>query len=134
MSSNSHHTDHIVVDNSHDRHDPVPRLAPFSGRVETAIEGLGTTTAHQLGPILQLNVEGFTAAKKQMAHNNKAIAILLQETHCTNPGFLAIAGYELCAFTTSKHHGIATFVSRRNLVNCGSIVFQLRDRMACNQD
>ena len=82
----------------------------------TAIEGRGTTTAHQLGPILQLNVEGFTTAKKQvveqLAHNNKVIAILLQETHCTNPDFLAIAGYELCAFTNSKHHGIATFVSQ----------------------
>ena len=49
---------------------------------------------------------------EQLAHNNKVIAILLQETHCTNPDFLAIAGYELCAFTTSKHHGIATFVSQ----------------------
>ena len=82
----------------------------------TAIEGQGTTIAHQLGPILQLNVEGFTAAKKQvveqLARNNKVIAILLQETHCNNPDFLAIAGYELCAFTTSKHHGIATFVSQ----------------------
>ena len=76
----------------------------------------GTTTAHQLCPILQLNVEGFTAAKKQvveqLAHNNKVIAILLQETQCTNPDFLAIAGYERCAFTTRKHHGIATFVSQ----------------------
>ena len=117
MSSYSHHTDHIGIANSHDRHDPVPRLSPFSGRVATAIEGQGTTTAHQLGPmILQLNVRGFTAAKKQvveqLALNNKIIAILLQETHCTNPDFLAIAGYELCAFTTSKHHGIATFVSQ----------------------
>ena len=106
MSSNSHHTDHIVLTNSHDRHDPVPRLAPFSGRVVTAIEGQVTTTAHQLGPILQLNVEGFTAAKKQvveqLARNNNAIAILLQETHCTNPDFLAIAGYELCAHTTAN--------------------------------
>ena len=109
-------TDHIVVANSHDRHDPVPRLAPISGRVAMVIEGRGTTTAHQLGPILQLNVEGFTAAKKQvveqLAHNNKVIGILLQGTHCTNPDFLAIAGYELCAFTTSQHHGIATFVSQ----------------------
>ena len=77
MSSYSHHTDHIVIANSHDRHDPVPRLAPFSGRVATAIEGQGTTTAHQLRPILQLNVEGFTAAKKQvveqLARNNKGL-------------------------------------------------------------
>ena len=77
MSSYSHHTDHIVIANSHDRHDPVPRLAPFSGRVATAIEGQGTTTAHQLGPLLQLNVEGFTAAKKQvveqLARNNKGL-------------------------------------------------------------
>ena len=101
MSSNSHHTDHIVVANSHDRHDPVPRLAPFSGRVATAIGGLGTTTAHQQKQVVE-----------QLAHNNKVIAILLQETHCTNPDFLAIAGYEVCAFTTSKYHGIATFVSQ----------------------
>ena len=116
MSSNSHHTEQIVVANSHDRHDPVPRLAPCSVRVATAIEGQVTMTAHQLGPILQLNVEGFTAAKKQvmdqLARNNKVIAILLQEPHCTNPDFLAIAGFELCAHTTSKHHGLATFVSQ----------------------
>ena len=60
-------------------------------------------------------VEGFTADKKQvveqLACNNNAIAILLEETHCTNPDFLAIAGYELCAHTTGKHHGLATFVS-----------------------
>ena len=58
----------LCVADSHDRHDPVPRLAPFSGRVATAIEGRGTTTAHQLGQILQLNVEGFTAAKFFLAH------------------------------------------------------------------
>ena len=65
MSSNSHHTNQIVLANSNNPHDPVPRLAPCSGRVATAIEGQVTTAAHQLGPILQLNVEGFTAAKKQ---------------------------------------------------------------------
>ena len=53
-----------------------------------------------------------TSIVEQLAHNNKVIAILLQETHCTNLYFLAIAGYKLCAFTTSKHHGIATFVSQ----------------------
>ena len=111
MSSNNHHTDHIVLANSHNSHDHVPRLASCSGRVATVIEGHGMTTAHQQGPILQLNVEGITAAKKQvveqLAHNNKVIATLLQETHRTNPDFLAIAGYELCTFTT-----IATFVSQ----------------------
>ena len=61
---------------------------------------------------------GFTADKKQVveqlarSRNNKVIAILLQETHDTNPDFLAIAGYELRAYTTSEHHGIATFVSQ----------------------
>ncbi len=83
--------------------------------METAIEGQVTTTAHQQGPNLHLNVEGFTAAKKQvveqLARNNNAIAILLQETHCANPDSLAIAGYELCAHTTSKHHVLATFVT-----------------------
>ena len=68
--------------NSHDRHDPVPRVVPCSGWVATDIEGRETTTAHQLGPILQLNVDGFTADKKQvveqLARNNKVIAILLQ--------------------------------------------------------
>ena len=117
MSSNSNHTDHIVVANSHDRHDPVPRVSPVQGGWQLPSKlGQVTTTAHQLGPILQLNVEGFTAAKKQvveqLARYNKLIAILLQETHYTNPNFLAIAGYELFAHTTSKHRGPATFVSQ----------------------
>ena len=115
MSSNSHHTGHIIVANSHDRNDPVLRLAPCSGRVATAIEGRVTTTAHQLGPMLQLNGEGISAAKirvvEQLAHNNKVIAILLQETLYQSWFPCNRRLWTLCTHTTSKHHGLATFVS-----------------------
>ena len=70
---------------------------------------------------IQLNVEGVTAILRlslavwrhftcyiYMAHNNKVIAIVLQVTHCTSPDVIAIAGYELCSYTASKHHDHST--------------------------
>ena len=63
----------------------------------TVIEGQVTTTAHQLGPMVKVTVEGITAEKKQvhvveqLARNNEVIAIQLQETHCTDPDSIAIA-------------------------------------------
>ena len=65
---------------------------------------------------IQLNVEGVNADKQQvveqLARNNKLIAFRLQVTHCTNPDVIAIAGYELCSYTASKHHGHSTFESQ----------------------
>ena len=62
------------------RHE-VDHQTPFSGRGSRNV-------AEDLRPnILQLNTEGLTADKisvtEQLAYNNKAFIIVLQETHCT---------------------------------------------------
>ena len=65
-------------------------------------------------PLFQLNVEGFTKAKcsiiEHLVLDYEATAILLQETHSLNCSKFSISGYNLAVSTTSKHHGIATFV------------------------
>ena len=69
-------------------------------------------------PILQINVEGWTTAKREilqhLCHNYKPDAVLVQETHQIGPDKLKLHGYTLAAATFSKHHGIATFV-RNNI-------------------
>jgi len=74
------------------RHE-VDHQTPFSGRGSRNV-------AEDLRPnILQLNTEGLTADKisvtEQLAYNNKAFIIVLQETHCTTADKLVIPSFSL---------------------------------------
>ena len=77
----------------------------FSGRADPSAESLA---------IIQLNVEGLTTAKldilEQLATNNKATVVLLQETHKENYTLLKLHGYTLAGQTKSRHHSLATFI------------------------
>ena len=89
------------------RRDPEPGCASLSGRTAIAVEGDGVTT-------LQLNVEGLTSAKmniiEQLAVTNKAIVILLQETHQKCDEKLVLPNYLLAGYIRSQQHGLATFI------------------------
>jgi len=67
--------------------------------------------------ILQINVEGWTSAKgevlQRVSFEEKATLILVQETHQTTPDRLKLSEYTLVDYIPGKHHGIATFVSKR---------------------
>ena len=86
---------------------PSPEHASFSGRATSVVIRRGLV-------LLQLNAEGISKAKIQvieyLATKNLATVILLQETHVTNPDVLNIPGYSLAAYTSSRVHGVATFV------------------------
>ena len=43
---------------------------------------------------------------------NRALAIFLQETHCTTPDHLVIPDFKLADWTMSRKHGLATFVHK----------------------
>ena len=64
--------------------------------------------------MLQLNIEGLTSSKidvvRQLAHKNKALVILLQETHCTDADKLIVPNYTLAGSVLNRKHGLATFV------------------------
>ena len=64
--------------------------------------------------IIQLNIKGLTTANldilEQLATNNKATVVLLQETHKENDTILKLHGYTLAGQTKSRHHGLATFI------------------------
>ena len=66
---------------------------------------------------LQLNIEDLTASKMNVLHylalQSEALAILLQETHCTDPKKLVLPSYQLPGFSLSRKHGLATFVDKR---------------------
>ena len=86
---------------------PSPEHASFSGRATSVV-------IRQWLVLLQLNAEGISKANIQviedLATKNLATVILLQETHVTNPDVLNIPGYSLAAYTSSRVHGVATFV------------------------
>ena len=86
---------------------PLPEQASFSGRATSVVIWRGLVP-------LQLNAEGISKAKIQviehLATKNLATVILLQETRVTNPDVLNIPGYSLAAHTSSRIHGVATFV------------------------
>ena len=67
--------------------------------------------------ILQLNIEDLTASKMNVLYyfalQSEALAILLQETHCTDPEKLVLPSYQLPGFSLSNKHGLATFVHER---------------------
>ena len=89
----------------------VGHQTPFSGR--------GSRNAPENLPpnILQLNTEGLTADKisviEQLAYNNKAFIIVLQETHCTTVHKLVIPNFSLAGSILSRNHGLATFAHER---------------------
>ena len=86
---------------------PSPEHAFLSERATSVVIRRGLV-------LLQLNAEGISTAKVQdiehLATKNLATIILLQETPVTNPGVQNIPGYSLAAHTSSKVHGVATFV------------------------
>ena len=61
-----------------------------------------------------INVEGISNTKLQAIHHlamtHEASAILLQETHSTNPSLLYLPGYTPAAHTTSSIYSLATFI------------------------
>ena len=86
---------------------PSPEHASCSRRATSVVIRRGLV-------LLQLNAEGISKANIQviehLATKNLATVILLQETHVTNPDVLNIPGYSLAAYTSSRVHGVATFV------------------------
>ena len=64
--------------------------------------------------ILQLNIEGLTAAKttvlEHRAEKHSPTLILLQETHQDNPDKLKLRDYCLATYVPSKIHGLAIFI------------------------
>ena len=71
-------------------------------------------SADELLVILQLNVEGWTAAKREliqtMTCEMKVTVVLIQETHKTMTDQLKLYRFTLAGHIPREHHGIATFV------------------------
>ena len=81
---------------------------PFSG-----LEAYQTSCENPL-TTLQLNVEDWTSAKREVLHkiafDKKATVIFLQETHHTISSTLQLHGYTLADWIPHRYHGIAAFV------------------------
>ncbi|CAG0890276.1 unnamed protein product [Cyprideis torosa] len=64
--------------------------------------------------ILQLNIEGWTTAKREVLEvvtkRNDCHVVLVQETHQQGPQKLLLSGFNLADYIPDNHHGIATFV------------------------
>jgi len=62
-------------------------------------------------------MEGLTADKisiiEQLAYENKAFIIVLQETHCTTADKLLISNFSLAGSVLTRNNGHATFVHER---------------------
>ena len=88
--------------------DPQPRRQMRSGKVAEA------SCEQPLPNTLQLNIEGLTQSKicviSQLATRHRALVILLQETQYTTPDQLVAPNFKLAGSTTSRKHGLATFV------------------------
>ena len=71
-------------------------------------------SGNELLIILQINVEGWTAAKwdliQKMTREMKVTVVLIQETHQTMTDQLKLYGFTLAGHIPREHHGIATFV------------------------
>ncbi len=63
--------------------------------------------------ILQLNVEGLSAAKRdiicELAKSHSADVLLLQETHTTDDQQLPINGYSIVSLSHHRQYGLATY-------------------------
>ena len=81
---------------------------PFSGHIANKF---------RRPTILQLNIKGLTASKRNVLHHiamqSEALVILLQETHCTDAEKLVLSNYQLAGSSLSRKHGRATFVHER---------------------
>ena len=81
---------------------------PFSGHIANKF---------RRSTILQLNIEGLTASKMNVLHHlamqSEALVILLQETHCIDAEKLVLPNYQLAGSSSSRKHGLATFVHER---------------------
>ena len=90
-----------------------PTTSTTSMDHETDVSADRVATAGTMVCILQLNVEGLTRVKRDLvrhlAEEHHANVILLQETHCSDEGKLAIEGYTIVKFIPSNQHGIATY-------------------------
>ena len=68
-------------------------------------------------PILQLNIEDLTVSKmivfQHLIEETEALVILLQETHGITADKLVLPNYQLAGFSSSRKHGLATFVHKR---------------------
>ena len=77
----------------------------------------GQTIKFRRPTVFQLNIEGLTASKMSILHHLatqlEALVILLQETHCTSAEKLVLPSFELAGFSSSRKHGLATFVHER---------------------
>ena len=64
--------------------------------------------------ILQLNFEDLTGSKMNVLHyltmQSEVLVILLQKTRCTAAEKLVLPSYQLAGSSSSRKHGIATFV------------------------
>jgi len=86
----------------------------------TPFSGCGSRNAAEDDPrpnIIQLNTEGLTDNKisviEQLAYKNKALIIVLQETHCITADKVVILNFSLAGSILSRNHGLATFVHER---------------------
>ena len=90
------------------RINPRPREQTGSDNASDASCGL------PMPNVLQLNIEGLTPSKicvvRQLAARDKALVILLQETHTIQADRLVIPNYTLAGSVLSRKHGLATFV------------------------
>ena len=93
---------------------PCKWQTPFSGRGDASKR---IVNKFQRPAILQLNKEGLTASNisvlYHLAAQREALAILLQEAHCTSAQRLVLPDYQLAGFSLSRKHGLATFVHER---------------------
>ena len=95
---------------------------PFSGRgnawKKLAFSGHIANKSRR-PTILQLNIKNLTASKINVLHclalQSEAPVILsiLQETHCTDAEKLVLPNYQLAGSSSSRKHGLATFVNER---------------------
>ena len=79
---------------------------------KTTLSGCGsvTTVEKYRGPtILQLNIEALTTSKISIIEyvaNNKALAVLIQRTHCTNINRMVLPHFSLAGSVLSRKHGL----------------------------
>ena len=64
-----------------------------------------------------MNIEGLTASKKNLVYDLavqcEELVILLQENQCTSVQRLVLSDYQLTGCSSSRKHGLATFVHER---------------------
>ena len=109
---------------------PTTRQTLFSGRGDVPVSG-HTVNKFPLPAVLQLNMEGLTPSKMNVLHHfavqYEALVILLQEAHCTCADKLTVPGFALAVSSSTRKHGLATFVYdrlKRTLVDQSSATLE----------